>query len=93
KEQRHPIGLPVTIGYIAAVNAAEPAYAAPLLGYAQARLSKLGWTLSPDDAIVHERVHAKLREAMPESQLLELLDRGAGWTDERAIAEASRVTN
>lgn len=90
KELRHPVGLPITIAYIAAVNAANSSYAAPLLGYARARLSQREWTLSPDDAIVHERLLTKLREEISESQLLELLETGAAWSEEQAVAEASR---
>lgn len=91
RDMRHPIAVPITIGYLAAMPDNDPAQAARLAGYAAARLAAMEWAPSPDDAIVRERLLARLRATLPASQLDALLAEGAAWNEERALDEASRV--
>ncbi len=86
---RHPIIVPSTIAYIAALDVAtDVSRAARLIGYAQDRLASAGWQLVPYDRAIVDALLEALRAALSGSDFRRLLDEGASWSDEYAVGNA-----
>lgn len=89
-DDRHPVALPMTVLYCAAIAVAErPADAARLLGYAESRLLQAEWKLVAPDDVIAGGLNERLRRALDESARARFQSEGAAWADERAVAAAA----
>jgi tetratricopeptide (TPR) repeat protein len=93
KEELFPHGIPAALQLLAGVAARRgaKAYAARLLGFAEARFAEQ--TL-PRDAFVEvepEWFLGPLRDHFGEEVLRELMAAGAAWSEDRAIEEALKI--
>jgi predicted ATPase len=80
------------IVYLAAASVgADAARAARLFGYARARLTELGWQPENTDTLLEERLMPRLRAALGDAQLDDLLARGAASAEDEALQDASLV--
>ncbi len=87
---RHPILTASSIACLAAtIGARDAAHSARLIGYAQARLRAAEWRLVAYEQTIVDRLLEELRRVLPAADLQRLLEEGASWTDERAVAQAS----
>lgn len=91
-EARHPLGVPQTMLYLAAVQSnAEPGHAAMLFGYAEARLRVLDWKYDGPDKVVEQKLENALAENLRPEDLCSLRATGAAWSDQEAVVNASRL--
>jgi predicted ATPase/class 3 adenylate cyclase len=86
---RHPILVPAAIAYIAiAERERDVRRAARLFAYAETALRAADWELVDYERALFERLRAALVAALPGPELSRLLEEGAAWTDDRAVAAA-----
>lgn len=86
---RHPILVPAAIAYIAiADRERDVTRAARLFAYAEAALRAADWELVDYERELFERLRAALAAAVPEPELSRLLEEGAAWNEDRAVANA-----
>ena len=88
-QARNPMMVPIAMSYIAVLlHDEEPERGARLLGYAEASLGALERTDSPGEAKLHARLQASLRANFTETQWKSLLEEGAAWSEDQALASA-----
>jgi predicted ATPase/class 3 adenylate cyclase len=88
-KSRNGVLASLDIAYLAAVRSVRDVRGAALLmGYALDRLSAAGWELMPPDTTTLGALQARLREALGESDLAQLVREGAAWSDDEAVAQA-----
>lgn len=86
---RHGILVPLAISYLAIVAGERDAvHAALLAGYAEARLRAAEWQRVGYEEQIVERFLESLRARFTEAELARLLDEGAAWSEEEAVARA-----
>jgi len=86
---RHPVVVPMAISYLAIVaSASDPVRAARLAGYAEERLRAAEFVRAEFDRAMAERLLGALEERVGASELARLLDEGASWPQEQAVARA-----
>jgi hypothetical protein len=91
-ERKHPIVVPQAMLYLAATASdAESSDAAMLFGYAEARLRALDWTYVGPDAVVQEKLENALATSLQAEALRSLRAIGSAWSQQEAIANASRL--
>lgn len=94
KRAAHPIAVPTSILYLAALESAIDARdAARLAGYARTRLRQLEWDLVGPDVIVDARLTATLERRLAPEELRLLYEEGAAWSDAAAMAAAARFSD
>jgi predicted ATPase/class 3 adenylate cyclase len=91
-EGRYPFVLPQAMLYLAALGSdADPSSAATLFGYAEARLRVLGWKCVGPDRVVERKLENALAKKLRPEDLRSLRAAGSGWTEQEAVANASRL--
>ena len=91
-EGRHPFVVPQAMLYLAALESdADPSSAATLFGYVEARLRVLGWKGVGPDGVVERKIESALAKKLGPEDLRSLRAAGSGWTEQEAVANASRL--
>jgi predicted ATPase/class 3 adenylate cyclase len=86
---RHPIIIPTAISYIAMLaGAKDPPRASRLAGYAEQRLRAADWQRVDYEQKLVERFFDSLKMSLTEAELTRLLNEGAAWNEEQAVAHA-----
>lgn len=85
----HALLTAIGIAYFAPIRAREDAHeAARLFGYARAQMAGLKWRGIASDRRARENIRRLLRKRLDANVLRDLLDEGAAWTSEEALAHA-----
>lgn len=85
----HEILAALTTAYLAVIAAnVDVSRAARLLGNAQRRLRDAGWGLTQPDTATIAQLRRALAAQLGENELTQLLEEGAGWSEDRAAAQA-----
>ncbi len=88
----HPIDVPCTVAYVAAVaHECDATEAARLIGYAEERLREVEFQRAPYDREIFENVRNSLRTVLSETELSKLFAAGAALSDGEAIACATAL--
>ncbi len=91
-ERKHPIVLPQAMLCLAAMESdADPGNAAMLFGYVEARSRLLEWQLVGPDKFVQQKLEKTLMKILQAEELRSRLAIGAAWSEQEAIASASRL--
>jgi predicted ATPase/class 3 adenylate cyclase len=86
---RHPILMAMAISYSAMIESArDVTKAARLAGYAEQRFRAAEFERVNFDREIAARLLDALKNALTEAELLQLLEEGAAWSDDQAVARA-----
>ncbi|MFZ1017933.1 MAG: adenylate/guanylate cyclase domain-containing protein [Candidatus Cybelea sp.] len=90
---RHPIHVPFAITYVSVLaQEGDVVEAARLAGYAEERLTSLGWQRVISDREIAERLFLELERRLGKQRLAQLLAEGAMLTEDEAIARATALS-
>jgi predicted ATPase/class 3 adenylate cyclase len=83
----HPILMPTAITYLAVIaSSSDASMAARLAGFAEDRLRAADWQRPGYEQVITDGLFASLRQSLPEAELARLLEEGAKWNDNDAVA-------
>ncbi|MBV8498076.1 MAG: adenylate/guanylate cyclase domain-containing protein [Candidatus Eremiobacteraeota bacterium] len=90
---RHRVLTALSITYLAVIEGRRnPSRAARLMGYAGEELRAVEWQLVPYERELVDRLFERLYGTIEKSQVTRLLEEGAAWSEEQAVAQASEVS-
>jgi predicted ATPase/class 3 adenylate cyclase len=83
----HPVLMPLAISYLAAIASSRDAsMAARLAGFAEDRLRAADWQRPGYEQAITDGLFASLKKSLREAELARLLEEGAMWNDDEAVA-------
>jgi tetratricopeptide (TPR) repeat protein len=91
---KHPLLLQCAISFVASIAywRDDAALAARLLGFSDARFLASESRRGPTEQVPYDKVLDRLRTNFTPGELNALMDEGAAWSEERAVAEATSVS-
>jgi tetratricopeptide (TPR) repeat protein len=86
---QHEVLAALAIAYLAVVKSEyDVRRAALLMGHALQRLSAAGWELVPPDTTTLAELQNHLKRTLDDSEFVRLLEEGAAWSNDEAVAQA-----